>query len=219
MKKQTGKKKVLLLCQYFYPEQKSSATLPYDTAVRLTEAGMEVDVLCGRPKEYTSETDVPLREIVNGVSIHRVRYAQPDRKRVIGRLINYFSFTTRVLFSLREIGSHDVVIVYSNPPILPMAAALANRFFRTKIIGPITGAFLKRLRHFCRRAIPFRHRTVTGHVPISIQSCGWTARFLWSIPTGSLISTTGCTSISVPSIPYRTMRDSMKSSSDAVSGL
>lgn len=49
------KKDILFLCQFFYPEHNSSATLPFDTAVYLAEHGLQVDALCGYPKEYTAE--------------------------------------------------------------------------------------------------------------------------------------------------------------------
>jgi len=38
------KKDVLFLCQYFYPEYVSSATLPFDTAVALTKAGFTLGI-------------------------------------------------------------------------------------------------------------------------------------------------------------------------------
>ena len=46
------KKDILFLCQFFYPEHNSSATLPFDTAQYLANHGFSVDALCGYPKEY-----------------------------------------------------------------------------------------------------------------------------------------------------------------------
>ena len=40
------------MCQYFYPEYVSSATLPTELAEDLIEKGLSVDILCGYPKEY-----------------------------------------------------------------------------------------------------------------------------------------------------------------------
>ena len=45
------KKDILFLLQYFYPEYVSSATLPFDTASKLSDDGFSVDVLCGYPYE------------------------------------------------------------------------------------------------------------------------------------------------------------------------
>ena len=125
---------VLFLCQYFYPEHNSSATLPFDTACALAAAGYTVDALCGMPHEYTDAQDVPARETVRGVTIRRLRYLHPGRTRRAGRLLNFFSFTLRVLLHLGELRRHRAVIVYSNPPILPLCAWLAERLFGTKLI-------------------------------------------------------------------------------------
>ena len=128
------KKDVLFLCQFFYPEYNSSATLPWDTARYLSQSGLTVGAMCGYPREYSNENMVPEKEVKDGVSITRLHYFQLERKRKISRLINYFSFTFAVLLHIWEMKRYKSVIVYSNPPILPMAAVLGHLFFGTKII-------------------------------------------------------------------------------------
>ena len=49
------------MCQYFYPEYVSSATLPTELAEDLIEKGLSVDILCGYPKEYYEGKEVPKR--------------------------------------------------------------------------------------------------------------------------------------------------------------
>ena len=128
------KRDILFLCQFFYPEYNSSATLPFDTASYLAQNGYSVGALCGYPREYNTSGEVPVREMKDGVSIHRLHYMQLSRHSKIGRLINYFSFTFSVLLHIFEIKDYQAVIVYSNPPVLPIAAILANRLFKTRII-------------------------------------------------------------------------------------
>lgn len=91
------KRDVLFLCQFFYPEYNSSATLPFDTARYLAQSGYSVDALCGYPREYNTSGEVSAREMKDGVSIHRLHYIQFSRRSKLGRLINYFSFTLSVL--------------------------------------------------------------------------------------------------------------------------
>lgn len=128
------KKDILFLCQFFYPEYISSATLPYDTAKALCQEGFGVDVLCGYPKEYNNGEKVDLKENHEGIEIRRLRYMQIKRSNMLGRLINYFSFTASVLTQFFRIRHYESVIVYSNPPILPLVASLAHKVFGTKII-------------------------------------------------------------------------------------
>lgn len=128
------KNDVLFLCQYFYPEYVSSATLPYDTAEALVEAGFSVGALCGYPKEYNNFGKVPLKEVQKGIKIRRLKYLQLKRSNFIGRLINNFSFTFFVALKLGYLRNYKSIIVYSNPPVLPFIAALASKFFVVKMI-------------------------------------------------------------------------------------
>jgi glycosyltransferase involved in cell wall biosynthesis len=129
-----NKKDVLFLCQFFYPEYVSSATLPFDTAVALTKAGFSVGALCGYPKEYNLLDKVQLKERHENIEIKRLKYIQLKRSNTIGRLINYFSFTLSVAVHFGRLRKYKAVIVYSNPPVLPIIPALANKFFKTKVI-------------------------------------------------------------------------------------
>ncbi|MGM9549272.1 MAG: glycosyltransferase family 4 protein [Faecousia sp.] len=128
------KRDILFLCQFFYPEYISSAQLPYDTVLALKDAGFSVGALCGYPREYAEGGDVPLKEEVNGVHIHRLKYIQTDRSGFLGRIVNYFSFTFLVLLHLPEIARYRAVVVYSNPPILPWIASWAKTLFGTKLV-------------------------------------------------------------------------------------
>ncbi|MCD2138779.1 glycosyltransferase family 4 protein [Salinicoccus halitifaciens] len=129
-----NKKDILFLCQYFYPEYISSATLPYDTAKRLSEEGFSVDVITGYPKEYTSEESIPENEVINDIWISRLNYKQMDRSSFVGRLINYFSFTISVFKKFGRLRNYKVIVVYSNPPVLPIIPALAKKLFGVDVV-------------------------------------------------------------------------------------
>lgn len=129
------KKDVLFLCQFFYPEYNSSATLPWDTAKYLARSGLSVGAVCGYPKEYNNIGKVPDKEEVDGVYIKRYHYIQLKRGKRLARLINYFSFTFKILLHIGELRKYKCVIVYTNPPILPIAAILGNMLFGTKIVS------------------------------------------------------------------------------------
>ncbi|MGX9134406.1 glycosyltransferase family 4 protein [Rummeliibacillus sp. JY-2-4R] len=128
------KKDVLFLCQYFYPEYVSSATLPLDTALACAENNLKVGALCGYPKEYLLEKRVPLKENFQSIEINRLKYLQLKRSNFFGRVMNYFSFTFAVCLRFFDLRNYRAIIVYSNPPILPLIAAIANQIFGTKVI-------------------------------------------------------------------------------------
>ncbi len=128
------KKDIVFLCQFFHPEYISSAQLPFDTAKALAKAGYRVEVVCGYPKEYYQGPPVPMEETLEGVTIHRLRYLQPDRSKKLGRLVNYFSFTLAAFAHLGRLRNYRTVVVYSNPPILPWVAAQAKKRYGCKLV-------------------------------------------------------------------------------------
>lgn len=128
------KKDILFLCQFFYPEHNSSATLPYDTARYFASRGFSVEALCGYPREYSFDDKVRLKEFADGVAINRIKYIQIGRKQKLSRLINYFSFTFFALLRVFRLRNYKSVIVYSNPPVLPIVPVIANALFGTKFI-------------------------------------------------------------------------------------
>lgn len=129
-----GKKDILFLLQFFYPEYVSSATLPYDTATELVSEGFQVDALCGYPHEYTEKVNVPCKENVNGINVKRVRYLQLSRKKAIGRIVNYLSFTIAMFLRFFSMRKYKTIMVYSNPPILPLVAAFASKIFKSNLV-------------------------------------------------------------------------------------
>ncbi|MDW7669902.1 MAG: glycosyltransferase family 4 protein, partial [Bacillota bacterium] len=68
------------------------------------------------------------------IEIKRLKYLQLNRSNFFGRLANYFSFTLAVALRFGYLRNFKSVIVYSNPPVLPLITTIANRIFNTKII-------------------------------------------------------------------------------------
>ena len=125
---------ILFMCQFFYPEYVSSATLPYDTAKRLTECGYKVGALCGYPKEYMRGEKVKKKENVGGIEINRLKYLQMKRVGKLGKLVNYFSFALAVFFNIFKAKRYKTIMVYSNPPLLPLFAVMAKKLFGCRLV-------------------------------------------------------------------------------------
>jgi glycosyltransferase involved in cell wall biosynthesis len=112
----------------------SSATLPFDTASYLAANGYKVGALCGYPKEYSTEKNVPIQECKDDVQIRRMKYIQLPRTSKLGRLVNYFSFTLKAWLNAGKLKHSRSVIVYSNPPVLPIVALRAKKKYGTKLV-------------------------------------------------------------------------------------
>lgn len=125
---------VLIMCQFFYPEYVSSATYPFDTAMAFSKAGYSVGVVCGYPKEYVATERIPVKEEFNGIKICRVKYLQLKRSTFIGRIINFFSLSIMMLTKINVMKRYKTIIVYSNPPVLPLIAVLVKKIYHTKVV-------------------------------------------------------------------------------------
>lgn len=136
MKKNTiEKNSVVFLCQYFYPEKFSSATLPTDTAEFLSSQGFKVGCVCGYPNEYLGDSGkAKQKEVYSGIDICRIKYTTFKRRSFFSRLVNYFSFTFKCLLNLSKLKKYEYLVVYSNPPILPYVAYKAHKKYGTRII-------------------------------------------------------------------------------------
>ena len=132
--KKINKKRVLLVTQYFYPENFKSN----DLAFELVKRGYEVDALVGIPnypegKYYKGYGVFKKRhEIVNGVNVYRC--FQTPRGRGGWRLpINYFSFvlfgSLKVLFHLAW-KKYDCIIGHEPSPIFQAYPALLLRWIQ-----------------------------------------------------------------------------------------
>lgn len=128
------KSKILLLCQYYYPEHVSSALLPAQLAQHLAEKGYDVNVITGYPKEYHDGEKVLCKETHKNVNIRRLKYLNFKRINKVFRLINFFSFFTKVFLKLGQIKKYECIFVYSNPPILPLIGYLAKKKDKPKFI-------------------------------------------------------------------------------------
>ena len=124
-----GRLSVTLITEYFYPEEASTAQLLTSLATGL-QGDFNVSVLTGRPNYHPGdETEsVPSREDHEGVSIERLPATRLDKDTLPYRVINWVTFTLLVFWRLiRTRESDEVVLVLSNPPILPLAAWAAKR--------------------------------------------------------------------------------------------
>lgn len=110
--------RVLLINQFFYPDQAPTSQMMTDLAEDLATKGVEVTVISGRSPYTGGKLTWKRREVYKGIAIHRTWATAFGRKALLGRLLDYLSFSlTAVLKSLR-LPRQDVVITLSTPPWL-----------------------------------------------------------------------------------------------------
>jgi len=125
--------RVVILNQYYVPDVASTGFLLHELAVELVSQGFEVEVLTGRPSYGPPDTwqDCPLREVSEGVKIHRLRVARFDKNNLFGRAINYLTFVVPMVMSVLFKSRSDTVYLYTtNPPFLGVIGWFVSLFRR-----------------------------------------------------------------------------------------
>lgn len=130
--------RVLYISQWFPPE---NGTVGLQVAQGLIAKGYEVEVLTGFPNYPTGQLSpgyrlAPYRrEVMDGVTVHRVYLYPSHDSSSRGRALNYLSFfISSLLFCLLRGHRYDVIYVY-HPPIMPaLAAALSGLLTRRPFV-------------------------------------------------------------------------------------
>jgi colanic acid biosynthesis glycosyl transferase WcaI len=162
----------VFLNRYFHPDQSATSQMLTDLAQALAARGFEVHVLCSRQLYGDAGAQLPSRERLLGVEVHRVATTRFGRSRLPGRAMDYVSFyLSAAVTLLRIVRRGDVVIAMTDPPLLSLLAAPIATVKRAALINwqqdvfpevashlganPLPGAadqFLRRLRDASLRA-------------------------------------------------------------------
>jgi colanic acid biosynthesis glycosyl transferase WcaI len=95
-------------------------------AAHLASRGWEVAAITSRQRYDDARARLAPREVANGVHIERVWSTRFGRAGLIGRAIDYLTFSASAFLALRR--SRDaVVIAMTDPPLLSVLAALTSR--------------------------------------------------------------------------------------------
>lgn len=120
-----GKKSIVFVNRYFYPDYSATSQALTDLARGLTERGFAVRVVCSRQLYDDPTARLPAKETLFGVKVHRVGTTHFGRRRLMGRAIDYATFYFRAVMLLMSIlGRGDVLVVKTDPPLMSLPAVL-----------------------------------------------------------------------------------------------
>jgi glycosyltransferase involved in cell wall biosynthesis len=121
--------RLIFVNRYFYPDHSATSQILSDLAFYLAASGHEVHVIASRQFYDNPDAALSAREIVNGVSVHRVASTRFGRAALPGRALDYLSFYRSVRRRLDKIvRGGDIVIAKTDPPLLSVVlAAIARR--------------------------------------------------------------------------------------------
>ncbi len=125
--------KVILVGQYFHPEFSGTAQVLTDLAIGLGSRGMDVEVITGQPT-YQRSSWLPHREQYAGVDIERLPLPYLGRTTIAGRAASAFLFLLISLLRLIFSRTPSILLIVTNPPILPLAGWVLKKLRRQKYV-------------------------------------------------------------------------------------
>lgn len=129
-------KRLIFLNRFFFPDLSATSQILSDLAFHLAAAGHEVHVVTSRLLYDNPDIELPSRELVRGVEVHRLRTTRFGRTGLPGRAMDYASFYVamrRHLLGLARNG--DVIIAKTDPPLLSIPAAWAARRRGARVVN------------------------------------------------------------------------------------
>jgi glycosyltransferase involved in cell wall biosynthesis len=95
-----------------------------DLAFRLAAQGVQVAVVTSRQLYENPGAALPPKEVIEGVTVHRVATATHGRDRLLGRGLDYLSFHVAAgLELLKVLRRGDVVVAKTDPPLISLVVA------------------------------------------------------------------------------------------------
>jgi colanic acid biosynthesis glycosyl transferase WcaI len=134
--------RVFFVNRYFYPDESATSQLLTDLAFGVAQRGYEVHVLCSRQLYGAATVELPTRETIRGVVVHRLWTTRFGRSSLLGRAFDYVSFyLTCVLSLVRLLRTGDIVVAETDPPLISVMAAVATRLRSAVLINWLQDVF------------------------------------------------------------------------------
>ena len=125
---------VLFLNRFYWPDVAATAQILTDLAEDLAAHGWTVSVVASRTMYEAHDHDLPVNEVRNGVTIHRVRTLKVGRHSFFGRVSGYASYMVSSFFRLLTMKKPEIVVAMSDPPMMLGLVLFAARLRGIKVV-------------------------------------------------------------------------------------
>ncbi len=136
------RQRLIFVNRFFYPDHSATSELLTDLAFGLAAQGSEVHVICSRQRYDQPTAELAPRQIVNGVSVHRVWTSRFGRGRLLLRALDYVTFYASASGRLWRLArAADVVVAKTDPPLISVPAAWVVRGRGARLVNWLQDVF------------------------------------------------------------------------------
>ena len=124
----TVMKRLIFLNRFFAPDHSATSQILGDLAFALAESQRDVHVVTSQQLYDDPQANLPAKDVVRGVNVHRVSSTHFGRSALAGRGVDYFSFYAsmwRRILTLAQRG--DVLVAMTDPPLTSVPAMHATK--------------------------------------------------------------------------------------------
>jgi len=115
----SSNRKLIFVNRFFFPDHSATSQMVSDLAFALAAAGFDVQVVTSRLRYDDPAAELPGREAIAGVQVHRVRTTRFGRHLLPGRALDYLTFYLSAAWRLfRLLRRGDVVVAKTDPPLI-----------------------------------------------------------------------------------------------------
>lgn len=133
--------KVILISQVFYPDEVAVSNLLTKLFGKLvSNHGISAKVWCAQPS-YTTRVRQPSEAIYQGVGISYLTSTNFPKSKMLGRLLNVFTFSFSVFFRLLFHRGKEIVMVHTTPPFLAIIVIFIARLKGLKVVYVLMDIF------------------------------------------------------------------------------
>jgi glycosyltransferase involved in cell wall biosynthesis len=125
---------LVVLNQFYWPSVAATAQLLTDLCEHAARAGHRVTVVASQGDYVGDGERMPAREVHEGVEIRRVAATSFGKGQTLGRLADYASFYALAEAELLRVGSPDVFLCLSTPPLIALGGLAAARARRARFV-------------------------------------------------------------------------------------
>jgi len=124
----------------FFPEVSATGQLLTELAEGLArDHGCRVSVVAGMPLGASAGVDrgrwgLVIRERFGDIEILRARGTRWSKRTLAGRITNYLTYFGSACWAGLQLDHPDVIIALTDPPVIGLAALLAARRFRARLV-------------------------------------------------------------------------------------